>query len=327
MFCEKCGKPISGRMNNCPFCGARLPNQDTKPPSRRKRTAVVIAVSAAAVLLLAVFGYFIFYANYSHTDAYKTGQAEKLLLDGKYDEAREQISGIDNSSADAMRRYADFISERSEFKALYNPDKLYTSKEDSEAVNDLYTSLQKSLNDFTDDENLPRSLQERLKTYRSRLKVFFNCFSGWELKDLSTAQTCLVDFVSRKHGMRFTIFDLSKSINTSDYALDRILTNLVETEAYSDFAQHSKSCAVQALTDLQQSVQNQLKQDRGDLTEYEKSFTKTKILYFDTIDKSYKADVGTLLPRLASRQDADDNATKIYTSLLYAWMAYVFDIQ
>lgn len=327
MFCEKCGKPIDGRTNNCPFCGAHLPNQETKPSSHRKRTAVIIAVSAAAGLLLAVFGFFVFYTNYTHTDAYKTGQAEKLLLNGNYDEARRQISGIDDSRADALRRYADFLSKRSDFEALYNADKLYASKEDSEAIEKLYTDLGKTLIDFTDGDRLPQSLQERLNTYRNRLNAFSNCFSNWKPEDLSTAQTCLVDFVSRKHGMRFTIYDLSKSINTSDYALDRVLSNLVETEAYSDFVQHSKSCAVQALADLRQSVQNQLKQDRADLAEYEKSFSKTKILYFDTVDKNYKADVSDLLPKLASRQDADNNATKIYTSLLYAWMAYVFDIK
>lgn len=330
MICGKCGKPIGDRANNCPYCGARVPEQKGSPPKKappRRRKALIICIAAAAALLLTAAGLFLFYTQYTHTDAYQTRQAEKLLLDGKYEEARQRIDGIDNSRADALRWYADLTEQRADFASLYDANKLYASKEESERIAKRYETLGKTINDFSDDDELPPSLQERLKTYRDRLQAFSRCFANWETGDLSAAQTCIADFVSRKHGLRFTIPDLQKSINASNYALDRILANLVETEAYGDFCQHSRSCAVQALDDLRHSIQDQLMQDRADLAEYEKTFSKTKILYFDTVDKTYKAHVSDLLPELSSIQDADDNAAKVYTSLLYAWMAYVLDIR
>ena len=364
MFCAKCGQELDDNALVCPLCGKRIrrgrnnassedsftwptqsfpkiteapeiPEMPEMPeipemseipeaPRRSKmRKAAIVLIILASAILLGVIGFFGFRLIYHSSNTFKVSQAAQLVLDGDIEKGLDAIRDVQSPQADATRQFAEMLRQRDAFAADYDADTLQTA---AEPVKISYDKLTIAYSGFTDAENLPKTLKERYQQYSDRLTNMSKVLSDISVDTLTDAQSGVLAFGYRKRGGEFKISSLQNIVSVTKNADRKIRTKLTGTSAYMALSSHSKAKAVKAMDEFAQIIAAQLAQDEYDLNEYIEMDVGTRAVTLQDIDKSYQASVGEWLQPVNSEADAEKNASQLYTSLCYAWMAYAFDI-
>lgn len=309
--------PVPGELS----CQSPEPpeNADAKKKSGKKRL-VIAAVAAAALLVIGV-GIFADVIIYHGTDSYKISKAEDLILSGEYSEAIDIISDIKSDESDAVRGFAELLKLKDAYLEDYDPDRLQTDSDPVKASGDSLVSAYEGYKGF---DSLPDKLRSRYNTIRDRMADRASARLAVNREDLKAAQRSIFCFKQRKEGASFTISELEELLSSTEPAVLRLETNLINKQGFRSFYEDSGSLAAKALSGLCAKTSAQVAQDRFDADNYLKTQKRGDSLRLNETVTNYDAEVAEGLKCLNSEADIDENAGLLTEAVPYAWLAYAF---
>lgn len=124
--CPECGQEISDSLKRCHHCGMKIKKVKEKKKLSKKKKIIILVASIVAVAALAVGGVFLVNKVIKPANDYKS--ANKLLEDGKYEDAVAAFEALgdyrdsENKIKETKYRHANYMVEKEQFDdalALY----------------------------------------------------------------------------------------------------------------------------------------------------------------------------------------------------------------
>ena len=255
------------------------------------------------------------YLLVENSDWFKLAKAEAAILEGKYESGLNKISDINSDRADAVRGFTEVLKIRDEFKNSYSKDDIVDTGSDAYGY---AKDFKEELTHFTEDyepEELTEKLSDLYKDYSGAASDVAKLIYDTGVSDrFMTAQTCIKEYDSRKHGSQFTTDALNTIEKETETAYDYIREKLTETEEYKDFTDEFDGKAEDVMSDFMNSVNAQIEQDKYEIDKFGNKYSG-KVIHYDETDSSHKAYVADGLDYADSEANIAKNAEKLAATL------------
>ncbi|MED9969161.1 MAG: hypothetical protein UFA98_04000 [Ruminococcus sp.] len=287
-------------------------SRDKGSGSRRGLGKLIVVLVAVILVLTAGLGLYLLVEN---SDWFKLAKAEAAILEGKYESGLNKISDINSDRADAVRGFTEVLKIRDEFKNSYSKDDIVDTGSDAYSY---AKDFKEELTHFTEDyepEELTEKLSDLYKDYSGAASDVAKLIYDTGVSDrFMTAQTCIKEYDSRKHGSQFTTDALNTIEKETETAYDYIREKLTETEEYKDFTDEFDGKAEDVMSDFMNSVNAQIEQDKYEIDKFGNKYSG-KVIHYDETDSSHKAYVADGLDYADSEANIAKNAEKLAATL------------
>ena len=342
--------PVMQNADNSPVMQNTM-NYQAPPAQPKKKKGLMIAIIVAAVLVVGAIAAAIGVSVYHNSDTYKVKQAAEYLEEGNIYSAKEILTGVYSTEADALNKFISVESAKQNFDTAVTVS--YATTYNPSDAADEFESFAAVVSDIDADlvimVYLPENLQSRLDEYKAAVEFIESTVYGKETDGITLyedrgfyhffrdAQKVMLNEVDRNNssfgGASFTLNGLQANVNIANDALedlggydfDAIELSSDEVTKFPEqwsgktigISTHAKG----VIRDLIDVCESTAESNQEIIDEGLKKFGEYENLYITDADPSYSADVGDYLQNIKSESDVTANAERI-AAMLQVEMLY-----